>query len=120
MKRIAHPQRMPWIWIKHELARSDNHNVLIKISNFHLLRSIHIPITERNPAPQAIAALEADAFLSNDTFFRRAMARVLRGWRARLLNMAPLLCLQDWGLVESCWERSRLDHSIQVETADEL
>ena len=34
--------------------------------------------------------------------------------------MAPLLCLQDWGLVKRSWERSRQSHSIQVETAGEF
>ena len=38
----------------------------------------------------------------------------------KLLIMAPVLCLQDWGIVESCRQRSRQGHSILVETAGEF
>ena len=58
--------------------------------------------------------------VSNETYFLRAMAQILRGWKARFQNVEPLLCLQDWGLVESSRERSRQGHSIQVETAGEF
>ena len=34
--------------------------------------------------------------------------------------MAPLLCLQDLGFVESIWERSLQAHSIQVESPGEF
>ena len=56
----------------------------------------------------------------SDTCLRQAMAQIPRGRKARLQNMAPILCLQDGDLAESILERGKRGYSIQVETAGEF
>ena len=48
----------------------------------------------------------------SDTYLRQAMAQIPRGRKARLQNMAPILCLQDGDLAESILERGKQGYSI--------